>query len=109
VLDVVLNLLEHDLSLQQAIDAPRLWLQFPSGAAQLNFGFDSLITSLRAMGHVGSAFGGCADNLNRTPLPLLGNLGSTGSFEVDLDSFQLVGGADTLRLPDAAAVVVERN
>jgi hypothetical protein len=61
------------------------------------------------MGHVGSAFGGCADNLNRTPLPPLNNPGSTSSFGVDLQSFQLTGGADTTRFPDATALVVERR
>jgi hypothetical protein len=79
-----------------------------AGAAQLNFGLDSLITSLRAMGHIAPAFGGCAGNVNQTPLPLLGNPGSTGSFRVDLTTFDLEGGADKLRLQDAAADVVER-
>jgi gamma-glutamyltranspeptidase / glutathione hydrolase len=108
VLNVVLNLLEYDLPLQQAIDAPRLWMQLASGAAQVNFGLDALITPLRAMGHVAPVFGGCADNLNRTPLPPLNNLGSTGSFGVDLQSFELTGGADSTRFPDASAAVVER-
>jgi len=117
VLNVALNLIEYDLPLQQAIDAPRLWIQFPSGAAQLNFGFDHLITPLRDMGHVARVtFGGCAENLNRTPLPPFSpgvtggpNVGSTGSFGVDLDAFELIGGADTSRLSDAATVVVERT
>jgi gamma-glutamyltranspeptidase / glutathione hydrolase len=113
VLNVVLNRLEYELSLQQAIDAPRLWMAVGTGAgagaAQLNFGLHSLIMSLRAMGHVAPAFGGCAGNLNQTPLPLLNNLGSTGSFGVDLTSFDLEGGADKLRFPDAAADVVERT
>ena len=30
VLNVVLNLIEYGLPLQQAIDAPRTWIQFPS-------------------------------------------------------------------------------
>lgn len=109
VLNVVLNVLEYELPLQQAVDAPRLWGRVARGDVQLNFGFDSLIASLRTMGHVSSDFGGCAGNVNRTPLPLLGNLGSTGSFGVDLASFGLSAGADTLRFPDAAAVVVKRN
>jgi gamma-glutamyltranspeptidase/glutathione hydrolase len=109
VLNVVLNLVEHDLPLQAAIDAPRIWLRFPSGAAQLNLGLDHLIAPVRAMGHIGPAFGGCADNLNRTPLPLLGNVGSTGSFGVELDEFELVGGADTARFPDATTTVLERS
>ena len=108
VLNVVLNLVEYDLPLQQAIDAPRIWIRFPTGAAQLNFGFDHLIQPVRAMGHIGRTFGGCADNLNQTPLPLLGNVGSTGSFGVELDNFKLIGGADTARFPDATTTVLER-
>ncbi|HEX2291720.1 MAG TPA: gamma-glutamyltransferase [Gaiellaceae bacterium] len=109
VLNVVLNILEYDLPLQQAVDAPRLWTQSPTGAAQLNFGLDHLITPLREMGHVGPAFGGCADNMNRTPLPPLLNVGSAGSFGVDLQSFALAGGVDSARFPDASTVVVERT
>jgi gamma-glutamyltranspeptidase/glutathione hydrolase len=110
VLNVVLNLVEYDMPLQQAVDAPRLWMQTKSGAAQLNIGLDHLIGPVRAMGHIAPVpFGGCADNLNRTPLPLLRNLGSTGSFGVRLEGFDLIGGADTLRFPDASTVVVERS
>jgi gamma-glutamyltranspeptidase / glutathione hydrolase len=113
VLNVVLNLIEYHLPLQQAIDAPRMWMQFPSGAAQLNFGLDHLIASVRAMGHVSPAFGGCAENLNRTPLPPFSqggpNVGSTGSFGVDLENFGLLGGVDSTRLPDASTVMLERN
>jgi gamma-glutamyltranspeptidase / glutathione hydrolase len=116
VLNVVLNLIEYGLPLQQAIDAPRTWIQFPSGAAQLNIGLNNLIAPVRAMGHVSPAFGGCAENLNQTALPpftpgVAGgpNVGSTGTFGVDLTSFDLAGGVDATRLADAAAVVVERS
>ena len=112
VLNVVLNLIEYDLPLQQAVDAPRLWTQVATGATQLNLGFDQLITPLRAMGHVSAQFGGCAENVNRTPLPPRNpqpNVGSVGSFGVDLDTFELAGGADVSRFPDASTVVVERN
>ena len=109
VLNVVLNLIEYDKPLQEAIDAPRLWLQLASGAAQLNLGFAGLINPLRDMGHVGSAFGGCSDNLNRTALPPLFNLGSTPAFGIDPSDFDLLGGADTARWPDAATVVVARS
>jgi gamma-glutamyltranspeptidase/glutathione hydrolase len=109
VLNVVLNLIEYDKPLQEAIDAPRIWLATAAGAAQLNVGLDHLIAPLRAMGHVSPANGGCADNLNRTPLPPLLNLGSAASFGVDLADFGLVGGEDSTRFPDAATVVVERT
>jgi gamma-glutamyltranspeptidase / glutathione hydrolase len=110
VLNVVLNLLEYEMPLQDAIDAPRMWMQSSSGAAQLNFGLDHLINQVRDMGHIAPVpFGGCADNLNRTPLPLLRNLGSASSFGVQLDRFDLIGGADGLRFPDASTVVVQRS
>jgi gamma-glutamyltranspeptidase len=114
VLNVTLNLIEYDLPLQQAVDAPRLWIQFASGAAQLNVGFDHLITPLRDMGHIARVtFGGCAENLNRMSQPPIFNgnptVGSTGSFGVDLETFGLRGGVDGTRLPDAATVVVERS
>lgn len=105
VLDVVLNLIEYDLPLQQAIDAPRAWTALSTGATQLNFGLERLIDPVRAMGHVLP----CAGNLNRMAVPLLGNVGSTGSFAVELDDFELLGGADRTRFPDATAVVVERT
>ena len=120
VLNVVLNLIEYDLPLQQAIDAPRMWIQSASGAAQLNVGLDQLIAPLRAMGHIARVtFGGCADNVNQRPLLPFGptvvggppgpNVGSTGSFGVDLDTFDLVGGVDKSRLDEAATLVVGRS
>jgi gamma-glutamyltranspeptidase/glutathione hydrolase len=116
VLNVVLNLIEYDLPLQQAVDAPRIWIQLPSGAAQLNVGLDQLIPPVRAMGHLSPMNGGCAGDLNRTALPpftpgaqFTPNVGSTGSFGVDFADFGLVGGVDATRLPEAATVVVERR
>lgn len=113
VLNVVLNLIEYELPLQQAVDAPRIWTQSASGAAQLNFGLDHLITPLRDMGHISRVFGGCAENMNRTALlPFAAggpNVGSTGSFGVDLETFGLLGGLDGTRFPDAATTVVERT
>jgi hypothetical protein len=96
------------MPLQQAVEAPRIWTQLADGSAQLNLGFASLIEPLRAMGHRSSAFGGCAGNVNRTPLgpPAFG---STGSFGVELGDFSLVGGEDSTRLPDATTVVVKRT
>jgi gamma-glutamyltranspeptidase / glutathione hydrolase len=118
VLNVVLNLIEYGLPLQQAVDAPRIWIRSASGAAQLNFGLHDLIMPLRDMGHTARPTG-CADNMNRMPLapytppgsssPPGPNVGSTGSFGVDLDTFALVGGEDRTRVSDASTVVVERN
>jgi gamma-glutamyltranspeptidase / glutathione hydrolase len=108
VLNVVLNLIEYDQTLQEAIDAPRVWIQLSNGASQLNLGFAHRIDPLRAMGHVGKP-GGCAEFLNKIPLPPLLNIGSTGSFGVDLENFGLLGGVDGTRFPDASTQVVERN
>ena len=116
VLNVVLNLIEYGLPLQQAVDAPRIWIRFASGAAQLNVGLEGLITPLRDMGHVARP-AGCAESMNRTPLPpytpsgpqVGPNVGSTGSFGVDLETFALSGGEDRTRVSDASTVVVERN
>ena len=57
------------------------------------------------MGHVLP----CAGNLNRMALAPPGNVGSTGSFAVELDDFDLVGGADSTRFVDATSAVVARN
>jgi gamma-glutamyltranspeptidase/glutathione hydrolase len=118
VLNVVLNLIEYGLPLQQAVDAPRIWIRSASGAAQLNFGLHDLIMPLRDMGHIGRP-AGCADNMNRmalppytppgTTMPPGPNVGSTGSFGVDLETFDLSGGEDKTRVSDASTVVVERN
>jgi gamma-glutamyltranspeptidase/glutathione hydrolase len=116
VLNVVLNLIEYGLPVQQAVTAPRIWMQSSSGAAQLNFGFDQLLTPLRTMGHISRTNGGCAGDANRTALPPFTpgpaggpNVGSAGSFGVELDDFDLVGGTDASRLPDASTVVVQRS
>ena len=108
VLNVVLNLLEYNLPLQQAVVAPRIWTSVANGDAQLNLGLSTLIDPLRAMGHRASAFGGCAGNVNRTALGGLAT-GSTGSFAVDLADFALDGGEDSARFPDANTVVVSRT
>jgi gamma-glutamyltranspeptidase / glutathione hydrolase len=116
VLNVVLNLIEYGLPVEQAVSAPRIWMQSASGAAQLNFGFDLQLAPLRTMGHISRMNGGCAGDANTralppfTPGPAGGpNVGSAGSFGVKLDDFDLVGAADTSRLPDASTIVVERS
>ena len=114
VLNVVLNLIEHGMPVQQAVAAPRIWIRLSTGAAQLNFGLDSLIAPVRAMGHLLP----CSQNLNLTPLLPYGptipggppgpNVGSAGSFGVDLDSFTLAGGEDSARVSEATTTVVAR-
>ena len=108
VLNVVLNVLEYDMPLQPAVEAPRIWLAVATGDAAVNPGFQSLIVPLRAMGHRGPATGGCAGNV--APNPTGGTaIGSTGSFGVNLSDFGLVGGEDSVRFHDATTELVGRN
>jgi gamma-glutamyltranspeptidase / glutathione hydrolase len=108
VLNVVLNVLEYDMPLQAAVDAPRMWAAVSNGDAAVNPGFAHLILPLRAMGHRGRATGGCAGAVSQTPSGGT-SLGSTGSFGVNLSDFGLAGGEDSARFPDARTTVVERN
>jgi gamma-glutamyltranspeptidase/glutathione hydrolase len=110
VLNVVLNVLEYDMALQAAVEAPRIWGALGgqnSGATAVNPGFASLIIPLRSMGHR-SANGGCAGDMAPTPSGGT-SIGSTGSFGVDLSDFGLAGGEDSARFRDAKTTVVERN
>src|SRR5215211_2352228 len=115
VLNVVLNLIEYGMPVQQAVAAPRIWIRVSTGAAQLNFGLEHLIAPVRAMGHLLP----CSQNLNLTPLLPYGpsatgappgpNVGSTGSFGVDLETFTLAGGEDSARVSEAKTIVVARQ
>lgn len=108
VLNIVLNVLEFDMELQAAVEAPRIWMQTANGDAAVNPGLAEQIVPLRAMGHRPSNFGGCAGAM--APNPAGGTaIGSTGSFGVNLSAFELGGGQDSIRFPDATTVVVERN
>jgi gamma-glutamyltranspeptidase/glutathione hydrolase len=107
VLNVVLNVLEYDMPLQEAVEAPRIWGATSNGDVAVNPGFASLIQPLRAMGHRGPAAGGCAGNM--APNPSGGTaIGSTGSFGVNLSDFSLASGEDSGRFPDATTEIVER-
>jgi len=100
----VLNLLEYDLPLQEAVDAPRIWTAVAHGDAAVNPGFTSAIQPLRDMGHVMPHAG------NVAKLPTGGNaIGSAGSFGVNLATFGLVGGEDSTRFPDATTAIVARR
>ncbi len=109
VLNVVLNVLEYDMPLQAAVEAPRIWRAVANGDAAVNPGFASLIAPLRAMGHRGPAVGGCAGNMDPGLRRGGTAIGSTGSFGVNLSDFGLAGGEDSVRFPDATTVMVERN
>ena len=107
VLNVVLNVLEYGKPLQEAVEAPRVWLA-TTDASAVNPGFAQLIPPLRAMGHRNRQSGGCGDNL--APNASGGtSIGSTGSFGVNFSDFSLTGGEDSVRFPDATTTVIERQ
>jgi gamma-glutamyltranspeptidase/glutathione hydrolase len=98
VFQVVVNLLDHHMSLQQAVDAPRFWIAVRQAA--INPAYLPLVAPLRALGH----------NINGVPVPFNGlgaALGSASSVGVDLRTFALQGAVDP-RLTDARSIVVYR-
>jgi gamma-glutamyltranspeptidase / glutathione hydrolase len=126
VLNIALDLIDHKLPLQDAIDASRIWMaQLPPppvsvpgtfswnyasrpGAPSINQVCPPLpdnncvgvIQDLRAIGH----------SVARRPQVQLGEptFGSLASVAVDPATFALQGAADALRQRDATAVVVPR-
>jgi|RhiMetdeSRZDD1v2_1073273.scaffolds.fasta_scaffold30827_4 gamma-glutamyltranspeptidase / glutathione hydrolase len=124
VVNIVLDLIDHKLALQDAVDASRIWMSQPppvqpaaAGSFAWNYAsrpgaptFDQfcpplpdnncngVIQDLRAIGHVASRRPGVND-------PTFGSLASVA---VDPATFALQGAADSLRQRDATAVVVPR-
>jgi gamma-glutamyltranspeptidase/glutathione hydrolase len=124
VLNIVLDLIDHKLSLQDAVDASRIWISQPppvQPAAAGSFAWNyasrpgaptidqfcpplpdnncvGVIQDLRAIGHVASRRPGAND-------PTFGSLASVA---VDPATFALQAAADALRQRDATAVVVPR-
>jgi gamma-glutamyltranspeptidase len=107
VLNVVLNALEYGMPIQDAVYAPRLWSAVANGDAAVNPGFQAVIQPLRDIGHIAPTFGGCAGNVAKVPTGGTA-IGSTGSFEVNLGTFDLAGGQDNVRFPDATTTVLTR-
>jgi gamma-glutamyltranspeptidase / glutathione hydrolase len=124
VLNIVLDLIDHKLPLQDAVDASRIWMSQPlpvtiPGTFSWNYasrpGAPSIdqvcpplpdnncvgvIQDLRAIGH----------SVARRPQVQLSEptFGSLASVAVDPATFTLQGAADALRQRDATAVVVPR-
>ena len=124
VVNIVLDLVDHKLALQDAVDASRIWMAQPPpppdpvpGSFAWNYAsrpgaptFDQfcpplpdnncvgVIQDLRAIGHVASRRPGAND-------PTFGSLASVA---VDPATFALQAAADALRQRDATAVVVPR-
>jgi gamma-glutamyltranspeptidase / glutathione hydrolase len=117
VLNVVLDLIDHRLSLQDAVDASRIWGTLPSGSFSWNYaarpGAPSInqvcppppstacvgeIEELRNIGHI----------VGRRPTAAGAVFGSLTSVGVDPATLALQGASDSVRQTDATAVVVSR-
>ena len=86
VLNVTLNLLDHKMTRQQAIDAPRLSITSTGSAISMEPGFpQSTIDSLRSIGYT------------VTLTNPGGELGSVQGVLVDLHTGKQYGGADSRR------------
>ena len=93
VLQVVSNVIDHRMPIQQAVDAPRFWLNGPAAGIGLNAGFtDASLAYLRALGH-------------RIGQPGGATFGATQSLEVDPGTFTLHGAPDK-RSRDGSAIVL---
>ena len=90
VLNMTLNLIDHDMTLQQAIDAPRLSVTSPTGTVSCEAGLpQASLDHLAALGHlVPTAEGAPVCN---------GSIGSVQAVLIDLRTGLLYGGADVRR------------
>jgi gamma-glutamyltranspeptidase/glutathione hydrolase len=99
VLGLIVDLIDHHMTLQQAVDAPRMWVADARGDAAVNVGISQeTIDAMRALG----------DRVSRNPAPRPA-LGSLSSVAVDGETFKLEGAADRSRIPEASAVVLRRR
>jgi gamma-glutamyltranspeptidase len=117
VLNVVLDLIDHKLAVQDAVDASRIWLTQPIGTFAWNYAsrpgapsFDQFCPPLPSNDCVGvfqdlRAIGHTVARRPQTGDPTFGSLVSVA---VDPMTFALQGAADAVRQPDATAVVVAR-
>lgn len=102
VFNVVTNVVDHGMTLQQAVDAPRMWAQVPNVAApSANFARNpghpqETIDHMRRIG----------DQIARVPTV---GFGSTSSAGVDPSTFDLVGASDRRQFADPAAVVIPKQ
>jgi gamma-glutamyltranspeptidase / glutathione hydrolase len=83
VFNVVLNLIDHGMAVQDAIDAPRIVVTSAAGNVTLEPGFaQPVVDELRARGH---------------PIAISGGQGSVQSVVIDLQTGKQYGGADDRR------------
>lgn len=106
VLNVVVDLIDHQMPLQQAVDASRLWIALSTGAWAWNTGRRGApsfslaeIDALRDLG---------PPRAMRVPNARDERFGSLASVGVDPDTFALLSAADDQRQADAVATVVQR-
>jgi gamma-glutamyltranspeptidase/glutathione hydrolase len=102
VFNVVTNVVNHGMTLQQAVDAPRMWgaapnVNPPSANFARNVGFsDATINAMRALG-------------DQIALRTTNGFGSTSSAGVDPATLDLVGASDRRQITDPAAAVIPRK
>jgi gamma-glutamyltranspeptidase/glutathione hydrolase len=106
VLNIVLDVIDHGLPLQQAVDSSRLWSRASTGvyawAPPVRDGRPFPLEEIVALRELGP------------PRPALNPpagdrvFGSLASVGVDAGTLALVGASDDIRQPDARAVVVQR-
>lgn len=106
VLNIVLDLIDHHMTLEQAVNASRIWLTLASGT----FAWDSGKNGAPAIPQASIDAIRAAQQPPRSvaAAPTNSNFGSLASIGVDLDTFALHGAADA-RQADATAVVVSRH
>jgi len=98
VLNITLNLVDHNMTIQQAIDAPRLSVTSALGTLSCETGqpfmppafSDATLTQLRALGHFSNAATGALACSTTTIGPVQGVI-------VDLQTGKQYGGADQRR------------
>jgi gamma-glutamyltranspeptidase/glutathione hydrolase len=101
VFNVVTNVVDFGMTLQQAVDAPRIWgavanVAPPSANFARNPGFpQATIDEMRALG----------DQIARLTT---NGFGSTSSAGVDPATLDLVGASDRRQVTDPAATVIPR-
>lgn len=84
VFDITLNLIDHGMTIQQAIDAPRISVTGAGGSVSMESGFSpAVITALKNLGHTSISTGGVQ--------------GSVQAVIVDLQTGKQYGGADSRR------------
>jgi gamma-glutamyltranspeptidase / glutathione hydrolase len=101
VFNVVLNVLDHGMTVQQAVDAPRMWGAVPNvNPPSANFAWNpgvplETIAAMRAIG----------DQIARFPT---NGFGSTSSAGVEPATLDLVGASDRRQWSDPLATVIPR-